>query len=263
MKNVYTDSRLQVNDVVESNGFIAMLYNDNYPSNPCAAAMISRRWVLDNCVDDAQVKYQYIKVGEMTEGADVFVYSIRKSVTHESYKEIPFEIEGYNAQNTFATVNAIRLHKSSKLMYVDYDHFIEPIHMFDHQLSVELSYTTFMTRRNGKLQMRNEYLPIVNSSCCNHHFGPYFKKDHKTCLDNSQLCVPISNSITTEECCNSQAFMVYNNSLLGIMAWSTICSEETGLDPWVFSHVGYYKKWIVNVICKKGRPACINYFNEW
>ncbi|KAF2887209.1 hypothetical protein ILUMI_18965 [Ignelater luminosus] len=217
--------------------FVALLYNTRTPDVLCLGAIITRRWILDNCLESPGRRYERARVGVMHQSFTA-EYNIIRGIQHENYELVSFRIPRYNTTYMWAATNALILHLVHKNIVLAPE-YVQPIPIHPTYDVPDTAFAIYL--HNNVIICKEVY--IIDRGCCNYHFNPYFRRGYAFCLEENQYCVfPIS--VTSEECCQSQALMVYNNKLIGVMAWSTGCSPELGIDPWVFSHLRFFMPWI-------------------
>ncbi|KAF2895821.1 hypothetical protein ILUMI_10354 [Ignelater luminosus] len=240
------DDNFDVSDNVERApldcAFTVLLYHSKYPHRTCLGVIITKWWVLDNCCDFPGYNYEYFKVGwANTKHQKISTYKIEERLCHKDYKTYDFNSSSFDALNLFAAVNALCLHRSRTEIK-----FIPEI-----VRAVKLNNKEAMAKRGHALYFHNgtvlkKYVPIVAQTRCNSHFQSYFDKQNIVLLKDDLFCVS-PRGISYDDCCSSQALIVSDNILTGVMAWSTGCSKELGIDPWVFTNVGHYISWIAKI----------------
>ncbi|KAF2892840.1 hypothetical protein ILUMI_13332 [Ignelater luminosus] len=222
--------------------YVAALFNPLLPNVTCLGAIISERWIVDNCQIEkgSNLTYTAVKVGLMNPTAAY--YNISKSICHKDYARECFVIEGYDTRHMYAARHAICLHRTSTSIKMDYT--VHPIGLYAKQ-NYTLNYVDAVYIFGNKFLYTVQDLPLVEHNYCNQIFFPHFRDGKEMVLTEDQVCIKSHKRITATECCQSQPLLVSNEcKLVGVMGWSTACSQTLGVHPWVFTLVTYYRDWI-------------------
>ncbi|KAF2900165.1 hypothetical protein ILUMI_06032 [Ignelater luminosus] len=226
-------------------GFVAYLFCKHNFSHKCTGAIVASKWILNYCEYGSCV-YDAVRVGVSKKVHRIvdFTYDIDNRIVHPGYftKQFPQINDKYDLRYLYAAKHAVFLDRTAEEMRL-IKGLVRPIVISRSTGLPPDAKTIFFPKADHQRAnplARFKTMAIVDNQLCNSYYKKYnlqLEGDFHYCVDSSQT--------TYEECCGGNAIMEYSNRLIGVVAWSTACWSPP--EPWVFTSIGMYYKWITNI----------------